>query len=483
MSDQVFEKSIRLGRPAATVFRWLEQPGVIERLTPPWEQVEMVQRAPNLRPGTRVVLRAKVGPFWTRWEMEHQDYEEEKQFVDVQKAGPFASWKHRHRVEPEGAGSAVHSDRIEYRLPGGWLGQAVAGEFVRRKLERMFAYRHAIAAADLALGARYGTVRRMKIVLAGGTGMVGRALVPFLQSQGHEVVCLVRGTPRAGQVQWDPTKGPLEPAELRGVDVVINLAGENVAGGRWTAARREALWRSRIESTRALVQAMASLKHRPFLLINASAVGVYGDCGDARVGENRAPGHGFLADLCLAWEAEAAKAEELGLRVACLRLGMILTPAGGALAKMLPTARLGLGGPLAGGQQWASWVSVEDVLGAVNHVMLTHLCHGPINVVAPQPVRQGELAAILGKVLRRPAFVPVPGVVLRLLFGEMASVLTESVRAVPTKLEESGYVFRHPTLERALRHLLGRQNVDTAERVDSETGAGGRRTGPRRGRR
>jgi uncharacterized protein len=457
MSLQQFSRSIRINRPAHEVFAWHARPGAFQRLTPPWERVQLLKHG-GIGHGARAEIKTKIGPLWTRWLVEHRDFAEDKQFRDVMLEGPFKSWEHLHTVEPDGAGACTLTDSIQYELPGGALGQLVAGASVRRRLERMFAYRHEVTRADVELMCRYGTVRRMKFLIAGASGLVGNALIPFLQSQGHEIVRLVRGKPASeDELFWNPEKGELDATKLRGVDVIINLSGENVAGGRWTTARREAILSSRVNCTRTLVRAVETTRHRPFTFIGASAVGIYGNRGDERVNEESAHGSGFLADVCTAWENETAEAETLGLRAVALRAGVVLTPGGGALAKMLPAFRLGLGGPMGSGRQWMSWIAMDDLVGAIYHAVLDQRCAGPVNAVAPEAVRNVDFAKTLGHVLGRPASLPAPAPLLKLALGQMAEeALLSGARAEPTRLEESGYRFRHPKLEGALRHVLGR---------------------------
>lgn len=458
MPDDIFSRSVRIERPAAEVFAWHERRGALARLCPPWERIELVEATGGVRDGARVTVRSKVGPVWTTWRVEHRDYVAGEQFRDVQVAGPFARWEHLHRVTAEGPAACVLTDEIVYRLPGGSLGRAVAGGFTRRKLEAMFAWRHARTKADLELTSHYGVVPPMRILIAGGSGFVGRALGPFLETQGHEVVRLVRRRPTLdGEVFWDPALGQIDLAALRPIDAVINLSGENVGAGRWTRARQEAILRSRIDTTKTLVKAITGLPRRPKVLVNASAVGFYGERGDEELTEASDIGIGFLPEVCLIWETHAEGAARAGIRTAMMRFGVVLSPAGGALAKMLPPFRLGLGGRIGTGRQWMSWVGLDDAVGAIYHALVDPRCAGPVNIVAPEAVTNAHFAATLGRVLRRPAVLPVPAGVLRLAFGEMAdAALLASTRAVPARLQETGYAFRQPTLEAALRAGLGR---------------------------
>ncbi len=298
----------------------------------------------------------------------------------------------------------------------------------------------------------------MKILLAGASGLIGRALVAALRERGDEVVCLVR-RPAAGadEIFWKPERHELDAAQIEGVDAVVNLAGENIAGGRWTASRRARLLGSRVDATRTLVMTCAGLKRKPAVFISASAIGIYGDGGEAELTEASPPGRGFLPETCLIWETNAEGAARAGMRTALLRFGVVLAREGGALAKMLPVFRLGLGGRMGSGTQWMSWVSLDDVVGVVRHVLDNANCSGAVNVVAPASATNADFTAALGRVLHRPARLPVPGWLLRLLFGQMAvETILGSARVRPERLRAAGYGFRHPDLEAALRAAMGR---------------------------
>jgi uncharacterized protein (TIGR01777 family) len=243
-----------------------------------------------------------------------------------------------------------------------------------------------------------------RILIAGASGLVGRALAPFLQAQGCEVVRLVRREPAGeGEIAWNPASGELDITRLGDIDAVINLSGENVGAGRWTTRRREAILRSRVDATRTVVAAIQRMKRKPAVLLNASAVGFYGDRGDEQLTEASAIGHGFLPEVCLIWETHAEGAARMGVRTGLLRFGVVLSPTGGALAKMLPLFRAGLGGRLGDGRQWLSWVSLDDAVDAIHHALGDARCAGPLNLVAPEPVTNAEFTTVLARVLRRPA--------------------------------------------------------------------------------
>jgi uncharacterized protein len=299
----------------------------------------------------------------------------------------------------------------------------------------------------------------MRVAVSGSTGLVGSEVVAFLSAGGHEVVRLVRRAPAPGEraVRWDPEKGEVDAAGLDGLDAVVHLAGESIASRRWNAARKAAIRDSRVNGTRLLCDALSTLARPPKTLVSASAVGIYGDRGEEPLTEASSPGTGFLAEVCREWEAASAPAARKGIRVVSLRIGMVLAPKGGALARMLPLFRAGLGGVIGGGRQYISWVALDDLPGIVLHVLERGDLGGPVNTVAPRPATNREFTEALGKAVSRPTPLPVPAFALRLAVGgEMAdSLLLASARVVPRRLVETGYKFRYPELGGALHHLLG----------------------------
>ncbi|HEY6092347.1 MAG TPA: TIGR01777 family oxidoreductase [Gemmatimonadales bacterium] len=296
----------------------------------------------------------------------------------------------------------------------------------------------------------------MKIVVSGSTGLVGSALQPVLVRAGHDVVPLVRRPPAPGEraIQWNPARGTIDRAGLEGADAVIHLAGENVFG-RWTPAKKNRIRDSRVLGTQLVSDALAGLNRRPRTLLAASAVGYYGDRGDEMLTEQSAPGEDFLAHVSREWEAATGAATRAGIRVVNLRFGIVLTATGGALAKMLPPFRLGLGGHIGSGNQYVSWIAMDDVLAAMVFALSTETLVGPVNMTSPNPVTNRELAKALGTVLGRPAIVAVPSFALRMAFGpEGAGMLQSGQRVLPERLRAAGFRYRHETIEATLRDEL-----------------------------
>ena len=291
----------------------------------------------------------------------------------------------------------------------------------------------------------------MKVAVTGSTGLVGSALIPLLESAGHEVVRLRR------PAQWDPEKGTADPSAFGGVDAVVHLAGENIAGGRWTAARKERILNSRVKGTKLIAETLGNLPKPPQVLVSASAIGYYGDRGSELLREQSPPGTGFLPDVCRQWEAATDAATRKGIRVVHLRTGIVLSGKGGALRKMLLPFKLGVGGKIGSGEQYWSWISIDDHCAAILHCIQASSLHGPVNSVSPSPVTNLEFTKALGRVLGRPVIFPLPAFAARLVLGEMSDpLLLASARIEPSKLMASRFIFRHKDPEPALRYVLSK---------------------------
>ena len=523
---RVFEHRTLLAHPRETVWGWMANPGALQRLNPPFAS-ELVSGPTNgLAVGSETRLRiaapGALGLFTGAadgflrtvlpsavtgrlpdaaaprlpWLARHTAYEEGRMFRDEMVSGPLASWVHTHLFEdaapgeadtPDGRPGTVVLDRVEYALPAqsllgrvpgvGGAASAKAHALFEAELRRQFAYRARVLAEDLDFHAAHpgpltGGPRRT-VAVTGTGGLIGTQLCALLTSGGHRVIRLVRD-PRSvtgeDTTLWDPLRGTVDDRALGEADVVVNLAGEPIAG-RFTPEHKEAVHASRVQGTRTLVDAIARLpqEDRP-ALVNGSAIGYYGaDAGTGPFGSGLAeelePGSDFLAGVVADWEAEARRAGELGVRVVTVRTGIVLSPAGGMLQQMLPLFLAGAGGPMAtrggeshDGSPWVSWIGEDDIAGILAHAVLDDAVSGPYNGTAPEPVTAKEFARTLGSVLRRPSALPVPGFGPRLLLGAegAAETVEADQKAVADRLLASGYAMRAPGLEDALRHALGR---------------------------
>lgn len=447
----LFVKRSELPASADEVFAWHARAGALERLNPPFDPVELVERQGGLEVGARAVLQAKVGPTTQRWVAEHTAFEPGRMFRDEQREGPFARWVHTHRFTPLSDTRSVLEDEIDYELPLGAVGALFGGGYAGRKLVSAFEYRHALTRMDLERHARFAERPRLTVAVTGASGLLASSLIPFLTTGGHTV----RPVKRRGAT--------LDAAAIDGADAVVHLAGAGVADERWTPERKQLLVDSRVAYTRQLVEAMRAAAKPPKVLVSGSAVGVYGDRGDEALTEASAlgargpDGAAFLAGLCADWEQAGLEAQALGARVVLLRTGVVMAANGGALAKLLTPFKAGAGGPTGPGTQWMPWISGEDLIGAIYHALMTDWLAGPVNAVAPNPVTSKDFATTLGSVLSRPAIAPLPAFALKAMFGELAeATILAGQRALPKALEQSGFVFQHPTLEAALRFTLGR---------------------------
>lgn len=454
MPEQVFEARAAFDATPEELHAWHEREGAFERLTPPWERVDVLEREGGLA-DARVVLRVRQGPVPLRWVARHTSRLAPHGFADEQVRGPFRRWRHEHRFAPLPGGRAEMIDRITYELPGGAAGSLLADAMVRRRLTSMMSYRHERLSRDLS---RHRSLAPRRVAITGATGRIGTHLTSFLTTGGHRAHRLVRHPPRlADDIAWNPSRGSLDPAALEGVLAVVHLAGENISGGRWSAKRKERILRSRVEGTSLVASTLAAMRHPPEVLVSASAVGIYGDRGDEVLDADSALGEGFLADVCRQWEEATKPAADAGIRVVNMRTGLVLSARGGALARLLPPFLAGVGGRVGHGRQWWSWIDVDDVVGAIHHAIATPSLSGAVEVVAPGAVRSEEFTRTLSRVLGRPHVFPLPAAALRAAFGEMAdAVLLASQRVVPKRLSASGYAFAHETLESSLREQTGR---------------------------
>jgi uncharacterized protein len=454
----VFEWSSIMPVSADDLYEWQARPSTFERLIPPWQRLRVVERPQALVNGARLELLYRGGPVKGRWVAEYTGVVRGRQFVDRQVQGPFGVWEHTHRFVPRGEGQSELIDHVEYELPLGRLSGGLGSARITAGLQRIFRLRHARTRGDLERHGAWKTRAPLKVAIGGATGMIGSHLATYLAGAGHEVVRLVRRPAvEPDEVSWDPAAGRIDPSQLAGVGAVVNLSGVSTAG-LWTAARRRAILASRMQATTTLVNAMTQMETPPSVFVSASAVGAYGSRGDEEITERSSLGGGFLADVCREWEAAASKGAAAGMRVVTPRFGIVMSAAGGALAKMLPAFKAGLGVRIGDGRQWWSWVELDDLLSALEWVLHDAELSGAVNISTPRPVSNVDFTRTLGYVLHRPAGLVAPRSVVALGLGGLGEeMFLASQRAVPARLEARGFRFSYPDLEAALRFELGRR--------------------------
>jgi len=439
-----------------TVFAWHERPGALERLTPPWAVVDVLEKEGGIRDGGKVTLRVHRGPTSFKWVFRHRDYIENEQFGDEQVSGPLKSWVHTHRYTPIDGGGTKLEDEIDLELP---LGAPIGPGFVNRELGRLFRFRYRRLFTDLARHAEHASKPPLTVAITGASGLIGSNLADFLTTGGHRVIRLVRDSRRLADdsIFWNPATGEIDVEGLTGADAIVHLAGSSIASGRWTAARKRSIKQSRVKGTELIARTLATMSGGPRVLVSASAVGFYGDRGSERIDETAHAGKGFLAEVCRACEGVSKPAERAGVRVTTLRTGVTLSAAGGALGQMLLPFKMGAGGRLGSGKQYLSWIDNDDLIAAIHHVLMTDSIRGPVNATAPHPVTNSTFTAALGRALGRPTVMPVPALAVKAAFGQFGSeALLCGQRVLPRKLTESGFTFFYEGVEESMRFQLGR---------------------------
>lgn len=459
MNPRPFIKISRIPAPAEAVFAWHARPGAIERLSPPWDPLEIVSRTGGIEAGAEVRMKIKAGPIPVPWHARHVAFEKNKYFQDIQVKGPFAAWTHTHAFQDIDGRTSLLEDRIDFTLPFHPVSAFFGESFVLQKLARIFTYRHDTVIHDIQDHQDRGASGPLRILVSGASGLIGQALIPYLTTGGHHVLRLVRRRPTAGknEIFWDPKTGILDLAAAGAIDAVIHLSGENIGEGPWTLEKKQRIIDSRVHSTRLIAETIARLKTPPKVFLCASAIGYYGNRGDCLLSESADSGSDFISHVCRVWESAGAAAPAAGIRTAFLRIGVVLSPRGGALKKLLLPFQLGLGGKIGDGNQFMGWIGMDDAISAIYHVLRDPGISGPVNLTAPRPVTNAEFTKILARVLTRPAFFKVPKAAIAAVFGEMGrETILASTRVEPGVLLKTRYRFRHPNLESALRHLLGK---------------------------
>lgn len=448
-----------INSPRERVFAWHTNVAAFRRLSPPWRPAEL-KRHDGVEDGSRAVLKIPAGPLTMKWVARHEDVRPPEGFVDVQVKGPFRKWRHEHRFEQEEAGVTRLIDELEVEAPRKLRLIGRGNKWMKGEIDRLFAFRQFLTRADCDAHYRLNPQdHRLRVLVTGGTGFIGSAVVEFLRAAGHEVLILTRD-PKGKDpsfIKWNPSEGMLDGSKLEGLDAVIHLAGENFLGP-WTETKRMAIYGSRIHGTELLSRTLAGLSKPPKVFLSASQIGYYGSRGDEVLTEESDPGdQGFFAYVTRDWERATQPAEEAGIRTVHLRTGLVLNPAGGALALALPFYRASLGMRITGREIWLSWVALNDLVHVMWHLMWDGSIAGPVNVVAPKPVTMAQFTRALRSILRRPAPIIMPERVARLVGGTSFSetvLLSQNVH--PERLLNSGYDFLLPDLESALRFQLGK---------------------------
>jgi uncharacterized protein (TIGR01777 family) len=464
------------------VFSWHVREGAFERLNPPWQQFKVIGRKGTIQNGGIVKIKMRIsGPLHTIWLVKHSDYVEGRQFRDSQIEGLFSSWTHTHLFKSLGLSSSILEDHIEYSLPGGALSEIIASRLVDKKLDQMFDYRQRLTREDLQIHAAVNKIRGndkpMTVGITGSSGFIGSSLIPFLTTGGHRVIRFIRqpssrddncNQQNVKSIEWDPSSACVDTSSLNdkignNLDAVVNLAGENIFG-RWTKEKKKRIYDSRVNTTKSLCKLLSSLDKPPKVLVSASATGYYGERHDEILTEESPSSSSisspidFLSHVCRDWEEATQIAKESDIRVVNVRIGIVLSSSGGTLAKILPLFKMGLGGRIGNGNQYMSWVGLDDLLALVLSAIVDESITGPVNAVSPNPITNAEFTKTLGKALSRPTIFSIPEFIIKAALGEElanAAILSSS-RVMPTRFLKIGYKFRFPSFESVLRYTLGK---------------------------
>jgi hypothetical protein len=424
------------------LFAFYARPAVFQRMVPPWNLLKVLSLEEE------VSLKVRMWGLWRRWILKRVDIVPGSHLVDLQVKGPFSYWKHTHSFHAGPENSAVLEEEVEFRLFWG-MGE----KWARKKIEKVLVYQHETLKADQALLEKCPSAP-LRILLSGSTGFIGKQLFSLLQLAGHEVVPLSRGKTGRG-IRWNPEKGEVPQEELEGFDGVIHLAGKNIASSRWTERLKKKLFLSRCRDTWLLSQALLRTKNSPACFLAASAVGIYGNRGEEPLSEESALGEGFLADLCKHWEEASGALPKKGIRTVRARFGLVISPEGGLLKRLIGPIKWGGGAILGSGKQYLSWIALDDLIYALYHLLVDKEIEGPVNVVAPEPLTMTAFMKTLGRHLHRPIWLKIGSGPLSMVGGEMArEMVLASQRALPKRLEETGCNFRYPTLDQALNHYI-----------------------------
>ncbi len=451
----------------SVAYSWFSAPGAFIRIMPNWEKLKIVKITDSLSVGARYEFRFKLGPFSPLWIAEIIKQDSNKMFCDKMIKGPFSFWEHHHIFNPVSSQKKVELiDKVEWKLPLHKLSYIFGKTIVNNRMKKMFKHRTRIFNADISRHESFSNENRKKILISGSNGLIGQQLCAFLSTGGHEVVPLLRQESAMpawcnDYVLWDPQTGKILHGDLEGFDAVIHLAGAGIGDKRWSKKRMQLILDSRIGPTEKLCKLISEVSDPPEVLVSASAIGWYGNRGPEELNETSPRGTGFLSEVCLEWENATKIARDSGIRVVNIRSGIVLSGSGGALEKMLFPTKMGSSGPIAGGKQMMSWISLDDEIYAIHHIIMNKKIQGVVNLTAPESLTQKKFIRKLGKVLWRPTFLPLPGFMIKLLFGKMGiALIAEGQNVHPQKLIENGFEFEHRNLENCLRDCLGKWKND-----------------------
>ncbi|MDQ5956048.1 MAG: uncharacterized protein QG627_333 [Chlamydiota bacterium] len=434
--------------PCDFAFAWILRPGALKRLLPPWIKTDFLFDSSIDCNKKQIGLKVYLGPFFFRWILEYKNFKLNQEFTDKQIKGPFKSYLHTHHFTPIDSQSCILSNEIEFNSV------SFLESFIAKRFTRLLKWRQKIMKEDLELICKY-SIAPLKILVSGANGFIGSELTDFLRLVGHSVMRLVRYKQEISSdtVYWDPIEGQFSKQDFEGFDAVFHLAGAPIAH-RWTKTYRKKLFTSRCRDTWLLSQVLSRLYSPPKTVISASAIGFYGDCKE-KVTECSSVGEGFLSSLCHQWEMALEAIEQRGSRVVYARFGIVLGAKGGMLRQILPLYRLGLGGRIGSGNQYLSWIAVNDAISALYHLLMTESLNKAVNLAAPHPVKQKEFCSILSTKLDRPHFLHLPSKLVSLALGDMGKeMLLASTQVYPQKLLESGYSFRCRSLQEALNEII-----------------------------
>ncbi len=449
MTTLLFESEMAVS--AKDLWEWHERPKALERMIPPWENIEILVRDRGFEKEN--LLRVKVGPFRKEWLLRFVEWVPNESFTDIQVRGPFREWSHFHQFIDREGGSFLR-DTIYYKLPLGPVGKLGAGEYMERRLKKSIHWRHNRISRDLKYHAKFK--KRLTIVVSGASGLVGKEFCELMQSGEHEIIQLVRRPAlESFEMSWDPFRATVDDfSRIENTDGWVHLGGANLADKLWDADYKKKIIDSRVLSTKGVKEILAKLESPPKVWVNASAIGFYG--ADGEFDETSSGGDDFLAKVCKAWEQEASNGLREDVRLVLPRIGVVMSSKGGALAKLIPLFKTGLGGPVGLGKRKMSWIDLEDLTHVLGWCLINEEVSGPFNAVSPNSVSSKEFAKSIGNNLRRPKNMPTPSGALRFALGEMAeATILSSSQVHPMRLLEYEFDYEFATLDECLKNQLG----------------------------